>query len=110
MFENGITSEQIIQYLGIDLKEIKKKSEQEYEKYFEKDFKIILELMEKNMSSVFDDNYTEYKKGLPDVGNRVKTEKGEGKVISVDVFKRNYKVLLPDSEILVVEVDNESKE
>lgn len=56
------------------------------------------------------DNYTEYKKGLPDVGNRVKTEKGEGKVISVDVFKRSYKVLLPDSEILVVEVDNESKE
>ena len=40
------------------------------------------------------DNYTEYKKGLPDVGHRVKTEKGEGKVISVDVFKRSYKVLL----------------
>ena len=56
------------------------------------------------------DNYTEYKKGMPDVGQRVKTDKGEGKVISVDVFKRNYKVLLPDSEILVVEVDNESKE
>ena len=55
-------------------------------------------------------NYTEYKKGLPDVGNRVKTEKGEGKVISVDVFMRSYKVLLPDSEIFVVEVDNESKE
>ena len=55
------------------------------------------------------DNYTEYKKGLPDVGHRVKTEKGEGKVISVDVFKRTYKVLLPDNEILVVEVSDESK-
>lgn len=55
------------------------------------------------------DNYTEYKKGLPDVGHRIKTEKGEGKVISVDVFKRTYKVLLPENEILVVEVENESK-
>jgi len=55
------------------------------------------------------DNYTEYKKGLPDVGHRVKTEKGEGKVISVDVFKRTYKVLLPENEILMVELDNESK-
>ena len=55
------------------------------------------------------DNYTEYKKGLPDVGHRVKTENGEGKVISVDVFKKNYKVLLPENEILLVEVENESK-
>ena len=54
------------------------------------------------------DNYTEYKKGLPDVGHRVKTEKGEGKVISVDVFKRSYKVLLPENEILLVEVEDES--
>lgn len=56
------------------------------------------------------DNYTEYKKGLPDVGHRINTEKGEGKVISVDVFKRTYKVLLPENEILTVEVTDESKE
>ncbi len=56
------------------------------------------------------DNYTEYKKGLPDVGHKVNTEKGEGKVISVDVFKRSYKVLLPENEILTVEVSDESKE
>ncbi|MBQ2872693.1 MAG: stage 0 sporulation family protein [Bacilli bacterium] len=56
------------------------------------------------------DNYTEYKKGLPDVGHRVKTEKGEGKVISVDVFKKTYKVLLSENEILTVEVSDESKE
>ena len=55
------------------------------------------------------DNYTEYKKGLPDVGHRIKTEKGEGKVISVDVFKRTYKVLLPENEILTVDVSDESK-
>ena len=55
------------------------------------------------------DNYTEYKKGLPDVGQRIKTENGEGKVISVDVFKKTYKVLLPENEIVLVEVNDESK-
>ena len=55
------------------------------------------------------DNYTEYKKDLPDVGHRVKTDKGEGKVISVDVFKKTYKVLLPENEILTVEVNDDSK-
>ena len=55
------------------------------------------------------DNYTEYKKNLPDAGSRVKTENGEGKVISVDVFKKTYKVLLPENEIVVVEVNDESK-
>ena len=55
------------------------------------------------------DNYTEYKKDLPDVGHRIKTEKGEGKVISVDVFKKTYRVLLPENEILTVEVKDESK-
>ena len=55
------------------------------------------------------DNYTEYKKDMPDVGQRVKTDKGEGKVISVDVFKRSYKVLLPENEILMEEIEEESK-
>ena len=56
------------------------------------------------------DNYTEFKKGLPNVGQRVKTENGEGKVISVDVFKRTYKVMLPENEIISVEVNDEGKE
>ena len=56
------------------------------------------------------DNYTEYKKGLPNIGSKVKTEKGEGKVISVDVFKRNYKALVNNSEVITVELENESKE
>ena len=55
------------------------------------------------------DNYTECKKGLPEVGHKINTEKGEGKVLSVDVFRRSYKVLLPDGEILTVEVSDESK-
>ena len=54
------------------------------------------------------DNYTEYKKGLPDVGNKVKIDEGEGKVISVDVFKRKYKVLLNETnEIIEVDKSNE---
>ena len=55
------------------------------------------------------DNYTEYKKGLPEIGRKVKTENGEGKVIAVDVFNRTYKVLLPENEILVVDVKDEGK-
>lgn len=55
------------------------------------------------------DNYVEFKKGLPEVGHKVKTDKGEGKVISVDVFKRNYKVLLSENEVLTVDISDESK-
>ena len=53
------------------------------------------------------DVYTEYKKGLPTVGKRIKTENGEGKVLSVDVFNRSYKVLLENNDIITVEVKNE---
>lgn len=55
------------------------------------------------------ENYKEYKKDLPDVGNKIKTEQGDGRVISVDVFKKNYKVLLSTGEIILVEVNDESK-
>ena len=54
------------------------------------------------------DVYTEYKKGLPSVGKRIKTEKGEGKVLSVDVFNRTYKGLLGENEILTLEVKDEN--
>lgn len=56
------------------------------------------------------DNYTAYKKDLPDVGNKVKIKEGEGKVISVDVFKKKYRVLLNETnEIIECEVSNEGK-
>ena len=48
------------------------------------------------------DNYNQYKKGLPDVGKKVTIEGQEGKVISVDIFKRTYKVALTDGDIIVV--------
>ena len=41
-----------------------------------------------------DDNYIECSKGLPQVGDEVKTDKGTGEVISVDVLNRKYKVLI----------------
>jgi len=55
------------------------------------------------------DNYTEYKQGLPEVGHRVNVDGEEGRVISVDVFKRSYKVMLSDNVVKVVELENESK-
>lgn len=50
-----------------------------------------------------DDCYKECKKGLPNVGQTVKLENGkEGKVISVDILKRKYKV---DISTGIVEID-----
>ena len=55
------------------------------------------------------DNYTEYKKGLPEVGHRVMTEKGEGKVLSIDILKGTYRVDIPDVGIVEFTKDeNES--
>ena len=54
------------------------------------------------------ENYTEYKKGLPTVGKKIKIEQGEGKVLSVDIFNRTYRVMLADNEIVTVEVKDEN--
>ena len=48
------------------------------------------------------ENYNEYKEGLPDVGSKVKVDGQEGKVISVDLFNRTYKVATVDGDIVVV--------
>lgn len=55
------------------------------------------------------DVYSEMKKDLPSVGNIVKTKNGEGKVISVDILKRKYKVDLGEKGLLEVEVDENGK-
>ena len=56
------------------------------------------------------DNYNEYKKDLPDVGSKIRVDEGEGKVISVDVFKKKYRVLLNETnEIIEVDINNASK-
>lgn len=55
------------------------------------------------------DNYIEYKKGLPEVGSKVHLENGDGKVISIDVFNKSYKVLLSTGTVVVVNLENDSK-
>ena len=52
------------------------------------------------------DTYSELKKGLPKIGNFVETENGTGKVISVDVFKKSYKVDLNDKGVVELYLDN----
>ena len=53
------------------------------------------------------DDYKEYKKDLPDLGSKIKNEHGEGRVIAVDVFKKNYKLLLSSGEVVLVDVGND---
>lgn len=56
-----------------------------------------------------DECYKEYSKNLPKVGKKVQTEKGEGKVISVDILKQKYRVDLKEEGILEVDI-NESNQ
>lgn len=56
------------------------------------------------------DNYTNCRKELPNVGDEVTTERGKGKVISVDILNHKYKVLIDKNNIVEVVVDNGSKE
>ncbi len=44
------------------------------------------------------DTYTELRRGAPDVGDIVMTEKGEAKVLSCDILNRNIKVKYLDEE------------
>ncbi len=51
-----------------------------------------------------DDNYLEYRKNMPNVGDKYKTAKGYGRILSIDLFKRSIRVLLENNEILEEEV------
>lgn len=55
------------------------------------------------------DVYTEMKKNLPTVGSIVKTKGGEGKVVSVDILKRKYKVDLGEKGLVEVEENGKNK-
>lgn len=48
--------------------------------------------------------YDEYKKGLPKINETVSIKEGKGRVISIDIFKRSYKVQLDDVKVIEVEV------
>lgn len=52
-----------------------------------------------------DDIYIECSKGLPAVGQTVKSEFGSGKVVSVDILKRKYKIDI-DGVIREIEVNS----
>lgn len=43
-----------------------------------------------------DDVYTENREGMPNIGDIVSTPNGDGKVISIDILKRNYVVNVPE--------------
>lgn len=51
------------------------------------------------------DCYYDYKEGLPKVGSRVSVFGEEGKVISVDIFARTYKVETDDSKVIDVSLE-----
>jgi len=55
------------------------------------------------------ESYSEYKMGLPDLNSKIKYEDKEGKVIAIDVFKKNYKILLNTGEVITVEQPDDSK-
>ena len=56
------------------------------------------------------DVYVDMKKKLPKVGEKVKISQGNGKVVSVDLFKRSYVVEVEDKSKVEVVDDSESKE
>jgi len=54
-----------------------------------------------------DENYSEYKKDLPELGKKVKTKDYEGKVISIDIFNKTYKVLTDSNNIIEIELEKD---
>ena len=51
-----------------------------------------------------DDIYTEYRKDLPEVGDRVKYEGAEGTVLTLDIPGRKYVILTDENEKIEVYV------
>lgn len=48
------------------------------------------------------DDYTDARRELPEIGQIVKTDEGTGKVIVLDIIRKNYKVDVPNVGIVVV--------
>ena len=53
-----------------------------------------------------DDTYTELKKDLPSIGQIIKHDDKEGKIISVDVLKKSYKIETDEKEIIEIYANN----
>lgn len=58
-----------------------------------------------------DENYQKYSKGMPSIGEIIKTPNGEGKVISVDILNRSCKVLIGSvkEEVVFDDVEESTK-
>jgi cell fate regulator YaaT (PSP1 superfamily) len=56
-----------------------------------------------------DDCYKECKKNMPRIGEKMKTDQGEGKIISLDIIRNTARVLVPDNGVIEVKLPkNES--
>ncbi len=56
---------------------------------------------------IYEDNiYTENKKDMPEVGEYVKTDNGEGNVISVDILNRKYVIKTEENEKIEIKLKN----
>ncbi len=55
-----------------------------------------------------DSVYEEYREGMPNIGDEVSTPNGEGKVVSMDILKRTYTVLLPEGERVEINLNIKS--
>ncbi len=49
-----------------------------------------------------DDQYTECRKCLPNIGQKIKTDTGVGKVVSLDILNQEYSVLLENGNVITV--------
>ena len=52
-----------------------------------------------------DETYSDYKFGLPSIGSTAKTKEGTGKVVSINILRRTYKVDLGEKGLLEVNAD-----
>ena len=50
-----------------------------------------------------DNNYTKCRKCLPKIGDKIKTEEGEGTVVGLDILKQQYKVDIPNKGIIRID-------
>ena len=51
-----------------------------------------------------DEQYLEYRKGMPEIGDVVVVEEKEGRVVSIDIMARKYKAIFDNDEIIEVEL------
>lgn len=56
-----------------------------------------------------DDNYSELRKGMPNIGDEVETEKGKAKVISLNILERKYTAMTEENDKVEIELKEREK-